>query len=271
MNIEMYYPREGNEKVSLTCYLHLESPEMPNQKRNAMLVLPGGGYVFCSDRESEVVGLQYFAAGFNVFVLRYSIQDEAIFPAPLVDASLSMKYIRDNAERFCIDPARVFAIGFSAGGHLCASLGTFWNAPFLREAVELEGEINKPTGTILGYPVIEGGKGYSHNDSFYHILGTTTPTDEEFEKYSVNLHVSSETSPVFMFHTSDDACVPVKNALRMAEALTENSIPYELLIFPHGPHGISISNEQTSNGIPQCQDTEIAKWVQMSIEWIKRI
>ncbi len=271
MNIEMYYPREGNEKVNLTCYLHQESPEMPQKPRSAMLVLPGGGYMICSDREAEIVGLQYFAAGFNVFVLRYSVQQDAVFPAPLVDASLSMKYIRDNAERFCVDKNKVFAVGFSAGGHLCASLGTFWNAPFLREAVDIDGEINKPNGTILGYPVIEGGKMYSHNDSFYQILGTREPTEEQFELYSVNRHVSSETAPAFIFHTADDSCVPVKNSLRMAEALTENNINYQLMIFPKGPHGISIATAQTSNGVPEWDNPEIAKWVGMSIEWMKNL
>ncbi len=271
MNLEMYYPREGNEKVNLTCYLHLETPELPKRQRDAMLVLPGGGYAMCSDRESEVVALQYFAAGFNVFVLRYSVYPDAIFPAPLVDASLSMKYIKENAERFCIDPSRVFAIGFSAGGHLCASLGTFWDAPFLREAVELEGDINKPAGTILGYPVITADESVSHRGSFYNILGTETPTAEQLDMYSVDKHVGAQTAPVFMFHTADDTCVPVQNSIVMAAALAENHIPFQSLIFPHGPHGISIANEQTCGNAPEWKDTEIAKWVQMSLAWIASI
>ncbi len=269
MKIEMYYPEKGNESVNLTCYLHLESPEMPNQKRGAMLVLPGGGYGFCSDRESEVVGLQYFAAGFNIFVLRYSLKTE--FPAPLVDASLSMKYIRENAERFCIDPNRVFAVGFSAGGHLCACLGTFWNAPFLREAVELDGDINRPTGTILCYPVISGDPAISHPGSFYNILGTTEPTAEQLDLYSVEKHVSSETSPAFLLHTADDAVVPVQNTLCMAKALAANHIPFQCMIFPSAPHGVSLANEQTSRGQTAWENAEIAKWVPMSIEWMKSV
>ena len=129
-SIQTYQILENKPNVSLTAYIAGKSGEMPfNEKRKALLVIPGGGYHWCSDREGDPVALHFLAQGFNTFVLEYSTAHNAdvTWPSPLVDASAAMKFIRDHAEDFCIDPKYVFAIGFSAGGHLAASLATLWD------------------------------------------------------------------------------------------------------------------------------------------------
>ena len=152
------------ENGRLVCYISDESPEMADVVRDAMLVLPGGGYAGTSDREAEPIVKRYLAAGMNVFCLRYSCGPLAAGFKPLVEASYAMKYIRERAKEFNIK--RVFAVGFSAGGHLCASLGTFWDAPWLLEKLGpgFPRGINRPDGTVLSYAVLSAVEG-SHRPS----------------------------------------------------------------------------------------------------------
>lgn len=109
---------------SVVSYIHAPSAELNIPVRRAIIVCPGGGYQFLSDREAEPVALQYFAAGLNVFILNYSIQDKAHDSAPLIEAALAVRHVRENAEKYHIDPRYVFITGFSAGGHVAACCGT---------------------------------------------------------------------------------------------------------------------------------------------------
>ena len=137
---KVFYPTPEDESVHLTCYVRDESHEMKGPPRDAILVLPGGGYRSCSDREAEPIALAYMHYGLNAFVLRYSIKENAVFPRPLIEAFKCVKFLKDNAERFNINPDRIFAVGFSAGGHLAASLGTMWHIE------DVYSEINMQTG-----------------------------------------------------------------------------------------------------------------------------
>ena len=125
-----------SKKITLTAYVAGVSSEMPaNLKRRAILVCPGGGYSFCSQREAEPIAVAYLAAGFNAFVLDYSVtnknEEGKTFPAQLIEAAKAMKFIKDNAEKVHIDPNYVFVNGYSAGGHLAASLGTLYNSKYV--------------------------------------------------------------------------------------------------------------------------------------------
>lgn len=115
-----------NPGVTLTAYLPTASDEMPNYKtRPAILVIPGGAYMMCSDREAEPIALSFLAKGYAAFVLRYSVgKGAAKFPRPLNDAEEAMELIISNAAEWGVEPEHIAAIGFSAGGHLCAALGT---------------------------------------------------------------------------------------------------------------------------------------------------
>lgn len=265
---KVFYPTPGDDSVHLTCYLHDESNEMKGPPRDAILVLPGGGYHICSDREAEPIALAYMHYGLNAFVLRYSVKENAVFPRPLNEAFLSVKFIKDNAERFNIDPNRIFAVGFSAGGHLCACLGTFHSSPtYLKELGMQRGE-NRVCGTILAYPVISAGA-FSHRGSFMGILGTDTPTDEELDLYSVEKHVNPDSAPSFIWHTFEDNCVPVENSLLMAKALRENNVPFEMHIFQKGVHGLALCNHITASVHDFFINKEAECWLDMSVKWMK--
>ena len=258
--------RENDPDVFLTTYIADERRLL----RDAILVIPGGGYGrVCDDREGEPIALAFLAAGLNAFVLHYSVGQKAKFPRPLVDASLAMQHIRAHADEYGIDPRRVFAVGFSAGGHLCASLGSLWNLPALREELpDMPSGINRPTGTVLCYAVLSATVA-THMDSFYNILGTKTPSDEELARYSIDHCVHEGTSPAFFMHTYDDPLVPLMGALVTMQAMREKDIPFGVRIYPHGNHGIALSTELTGFGNPDLAPADGARWVADAAEWMK--
>lgn len=262
---------DKHPEATLTTYCITSTAELKLKPRRAVVVCPGGGYRFLSDREAEPIVFKFLSAGFNVFLLRYSIKPNAHSYAPLIEAGMAIKYVRENAEKYNTDPNYVFISGFSAGGHLAASAGTLWNAQPVREALGIEsGEapegINRPTGTILSYPVITGGD-KAHKNSIKNVSGCDPLTDEAIAEFSLELHVDETTSPAFIWHTFTDKTVPVENALLYASALAEHKVPFELHIYPEGVHGLSLCNEWTSSQnadkiVPHAED-----WINLAIKW----
>lgn len=267
MKYEVIRLREDDPDVTLTTYVQDENWK----KRDAILVIPGGGYgCVCSDREGEPIALAFTARGVNAFVLNYSVGAKALFPRPLADAFLAMAYIRDHAEEYCIDPERVFCVGFSAGGHLAASLGTFWHLQSALDMAGVSSDRTRPAGMILCYAVLSAGE-MAHKGSFYNILGTTTPTDGQLDLYSIEKHIDDRTVPAFFMHTADDAVVPVQNALLTAQAMADKKRPFELHIYPHGPHGVALGDWQTGRGNAGWDDASIAEWVGSAVRWMGKV
>ena len=229
-------------RVNLTAYVQQPSPEMPNQAvRPAVIVLPGGAYAFLSDREAEPVALSYLAAGFQAFVLRYTIGEKYGFRAALEDVSNAVKLVRDRAAEWHLDPDKIAVCGFSAGGHLAAASGTL--------------AAHKPNALVLGYPCIL--------ESTSHILAFPVPSLDEA--------VTPETPPAFLFHTRNDPAVPVENSLRFADALDRAGVPFEMHIFADGTHGLSLASKVTSSGRPEMVCPDVAQWLPMSAAWLNRL
>lgn len=265
------------EKISLDAnddrvFLEVFAPEKnKDYVRDALLVIPGGGYGYLScDREGEPIALEFLQKGMASFVLHYSICENAKFPRPLIEASKAMKYIRDNAEKYNINPDRVFVTGFSAGGHLTASLGTLWHLKEIYDAVDMPYGYNKPTGILPIYPVISANVP-THMDSFRNILGTQEPNAEELSRYSLELRVDEKSSPAFICHTSTDTAVPSYNALCFAKAYADANIPYELHIFKESPHGMSLANEITWDGNPERINKSCQTWTNLAKLWMEDI
>ncbi len=267
--IETFQLMEDKPYVTLTAYVAGTSKEMPfNEKRKAILVIPGGGYSFCSDREGEPIALTYLTAGYNAFVLTYSVTShgDTRWPIPLMDASAAMKYIRDHAEEFHIDPNYVFVVGFSAGGHLAASLGTLWDDDAIEQALGMEKGYNRPTGMILSYPVISGLE-YAHRGSFDNILGERKDDEAARKELSLELRVSEKTVPAFIWSTRPDTTVPVQNSVLFAQALADADIPFEMHVYPSGGHGASLGNPIVGWGRPAA----LCAWVNDSIRWMNAV
>lgn len=160
--------------------------------RSAMLVIPGGGYgCVCSDREGEPIAQAFMPYGYNSFVLHYTVGKKP-FPCQLIQASVAMRYIKEHASELCIDPARVFVSGYSAGGHLAASLGTMWHKDFITKETGMEYGINAPTGMMLIYPVISA---ELHGPSFNNLLMNDSPSENELKACSVENSVDDRLAP----------------------------------------------------------------------------
>ncbi|MBP3555069.1 MAG: alpha/beta hydrolase [Clostridia bacterium] len=257
---------EDRPMAQLIAYVAGKSDEMKgNEKRKAILVIPGGAYWLQSDAEADPVAHFFLAEGYNAFILRYSVGRgvDSKWPMPLYEASAAMKYIRDHAEELCIDPDYVFAIGFSAGGHLTAALGSLWDNDEIEAKLGMKKGYNRPTGTILSYPVISGLE-YGHRGSINNILKQERDDEEARRSVSLELHVSEKTAPCFLWATRTDDAVPVQNTLLYAEALANHNIPFEMHIYPEGPHGLSLGKKYVN-----CPYPEVSAWTKDAIRWVE--
>ena len=168
--INLSEPGEDGYRATLTTYILEETvyPENP-RKKPAVIILPGSGYWKCCPREGEPVAMKYLAKGYNAFVLMYSCTPH-VYPKALCEVSEAVKLVRGNADKWNIDPDKIVVCGFSAGGHLAATLGTLWNK---EPAVASDG-LNKPNALILGYPVITSDPEFAHQGSFNYLLQKTS-------------------------------------------------------------------------------------------------
>lgn len=257
-------------RVYFVAYIADKSPEMPSMdKRPAVVVCPGGAYYMTSDREAEPIALGYLSKGFNAFVVRYSVNTYAAFPNSLVDLSRAIKHIRTNAEEFGIFPDKIAVAGFSAGGHLAASLGTLWNDKEVQTLADCSEEENKPNALILGYPVISATE-HVQPDSILNLMQNITDEEERNayrEKLSLEKHVGKHTPPAYIAHTYADNVVPVENALLFANAMAKADVPFELHIFQNGAHGLALANHFTYHN-EYSIDADFAQWFDLSAKWL---
>lgn len=215
--------------------------------RPCLLLIPGGGYCMVCNVEGEPIADVFNEMGMNVIVLTYTTDITMSIPLkkqPLMDASRAIRYIRKNADRFKIDPNRITVMGFSAGGHLSASLSVHYG-----DVEDINPEYNKysnkPNGTILGYPVITAGKN-THQGSIISLLGND-PDEKELKYFSLEKQVTSDTPPCFCWQTVEDDLVPIENSMLYTNALRENNVPYAYYAFPHGRHGLSVCTDRVKN------------------------
>lgn len=238
-----------------------------DKTRGAVLICPGGGYAFTSFREAEPIAIKFNAAGFHAFVLYYSV-DPNRHPQPLLDVSRAMCILRDSAKDWKIDVNKIAVCGFSAGGHLAASLGDYWDETYLKGVPGIEIGKNKPNAQILCYPVITSGI-YTHSDSICNLIGDNA-SESLKHKMSLEYSVSDKTPPTFLWHTFEDNSVPVENTLLFAQALRNKNIPFELHIYPKGPHGLSLANEETQEA-GRGVYPNVATWMELCITWLTNL
>lgn len=249
--------------ADLVTYLNTTRAVKP---RRAMIVCPGGGYAHLSYREDEPIALAWAAEGFQVFVLHYGINENAKNFIPLIEACSAIRYVREHAEEFGVDPERIFITGFSAGGHLAASAGTLWDHEAVRAAFgDVPTRMGRPDGTVLCYPVISAGK-FAHRGS---IDNLTSPdaSPEERAAYALEDFVDETTAPSFLWHTANDPVVSSMNSLLYAAALAKQKIPYELHVYPDGVHGLSLCDERTWDGVPPLINPVPAGWFKLAVRW----
>ncbi len=219
----------------------------------AVLVLPGGGYAKTADHEAEPVAEWLASLGIHSFVLRYPVAPQR-HPAPLRAAKQAMIWIRNGGHGLKVDPSRVGVLGFSAGGHLAATLSV--QVP--PDDPALDGSESVPDLSILCYPVISFVDS-AHQGSVDNLAGEGAGP-EILRQLSTELHVTPATPPAFLWHTADDQSVPVSHSLAYADALSRAGVPVELHVFPSGIHGIGLAL-----GTPGAE-----QWTALCAAWLRR-
>ena len=253
--------QDSDERPYLDTYI------LEGKQRPLVLVLPGGGYGFTSEREAEPIAMQFNAAGFHAAVLHYSVHPVQ-HPMPLRDAAKAMCLLRQQAEEWNIAVAKIAVCGFSAGGHLAASLGVHGDKPYVTEASGVSFPENRPDALVLCYPVISSGI-HGHQGSFQNLLGADA-SGELRQELSLEHHVTDTTPPTFLWHTGDDAAVPVENSLLFVEGLRKHGVPFELHVYPHGPHGFSLATTETDSG-EMGSDPHVATWMALCVQWLSSV
>lgn len=236
-------PLNEDRQVYLERFQLSNAEELSNiTHRPAVIVLPGGGYSFLSQRESEPIAMAYLGQGYNAFILHYSVGEYAAWPNPLEDVDQAIGLIRANSDAWQVDPNKICTVGFSAGGHLSLSASCL-----CRE---------KPNAQILGYPVA---------------LAETFEALSIFGYPSLLEHITGDTAPAFIFATMEDELVPIDNSIRLVSTLHKHNVPCEIHIFKRGCHGMSLATPHVSNGLKQFIHPEIQCWFDMSMHFLRDV
>ncbi|MCC6581583.1 MAG: alpha/beta hydrolase [Phycisphaeraceae bacterium] len=224
--------------------------------RAAVIVCPGGAYSHLAPHEGAPFAELFARHGLVGFVLRYRVSPNR-FPLPYCDGTRAVRYVRHHAARWNVDPNRIGIMGFSAGGHLASTVACQPNL-YLDPHDDLADKVSaRPNRLILGYPVISFVSHY-HSGSAAFLIGDDYPSVDMRRKLSNELHVTSEHPATFIFHTSDDAGVPIENALMYATALSARNVSCELHAYAHGPHGVGLAED----------DPMLRGWTGLLVNWL---
>lgn len=301
MDIQEIYLGKEKDSATLTTYILDDSKEMLKGKsRPAIIICPGGGYFSCSDREAEPIALYFSSLGYHTFVLRYTTynkgplempdlskplpkKDISIYPRQIRELGQAMLLIRKNASKWHIDTERIGVCGFSAGGHLAGLYSTQFNEPVLTDYLGVDKNYLRPAFAILGYAITD-----------YHLLDAdlekkkNSPMDYNFMKAS-NVatcgkefpdrdletklspvdHIDSETPPFFIWTTATDSLVTPIHSLKLATALAQNNISYEIHIFDEGSHGLSLASQAAASSESQISPI-VNQWTDLCAQWLER-
>lgn len=247
-------PTEYGFMPTMELYL-LEEGE---KKRPIVLIVPGGGYTkVCVVADGEKTAMQYNAAGFHGAVLRYSVEPH-YFPEPQRDLMSAIRILRENGDSWGIHKEQIAVIGFSAGGHLCASVSTLW---YLAKE---DAALYKPDAVILCYAILTAR--LNHCRDF--LNGHVGKDEGKLKLASCDEQVSGYTPPTFLYGTFEDALANPENIIYYAEKLCKHGIPFECHILPKGGHGA-----------PWCDGTIWAKpagardynYIRLSVEWMREL
>ena len=223
---------------ALTPYL----PAATNATGAALVICPGGSYAALAPLEGNDYALWLNQHGVTCFVLKYRLGSNGYhYPAEFQDVTRAVRWVRAHASEYKIDPHRVGIMGSSAGGHLAATLLTHFDAGDTNSADLVERQSSRPDRGILCYPVISMGE-FAHEFSKDNLLGTNA-TPELVRLLSNELQVTSNTPPCFLWTTFEDQSVPMENAMRFAEALRRNDVPFDLHIYEKGAHGMGLNDQ----------------------------
>lgn len=262
VDLSELYPGLGSAsgRGVLTAYIHdIDQPEIMMKQRPAIVVFPGGGYGMVSERESEAVAMPFYAAGYNAFVLKYSVAPTH-YPVQLHEATAAVHYVRSNATTFGVNPDNVATIGFSAGGHLAGHQAVMSKTD---EIINVFGDsVNlMPDACILSYPVISSGI-HRHEGSFINLSGG----EYDIAQFSLENLVPDGMCPCYLWHCANDGAVDVRNSFAFCSALREKQIPFALRVYEKGGHGGSLGTMEVCN---DSFPTDMRSWMTDVLGWLE--
>lgn len=225
--------------------MYMYQPDKQNHKRTSVLICPGGGYGGLAVQKEGVEIAEWFnKLGVTAFVLYYRMPFTH-HQVPLNDAKMAMQIIRSKSVVWNLNKNRIGIIGFSAGGHLAATLGTH----FEKE--------NRPSFMALIYPVISFRPAFFPGGTCENLLGKEVSV-EQIDMYSNELHVTKYTPPTFLVHAMNDSVVEPFHSCAFADSLKTNKVKYELVLYKKGGHGFGMR--------PQNVDAD--QWPNKFKEWL---
>ena len=213
------------------------------RSRPALVIFPGGAYGWRAPHEGETIALHFNQYGFQCFVVQYRVAPHR-YPAPQQDAFRAIQLVRANAAQFGCDPRQIATIGFSAGGHLCASAGLLYDDATIDSAAgdPADAHSRRPDATGLAYPVISANPAFGHLGSFDNLLGPDAPPELR-DRLSLETRVPADAPPTFLWTTCEDTVVPPRNSFVLLEQFQSRGIPAELHCFPRGHHGLGLATD----------------------------
>lgn len=249
---------QSTSQVSVpTLSIFIPKETKPNQ--TAVIICPGGGYQHLAfDKEGVKVAEWFNSLGIVAFVLKYRLPTDITMKnknvGPLQDAQEAIRYVRQNASKWNIDPKKVGILGFSAGGHLAATASTHYDDKVYESAYKVSA---RPDFSLLIYPVISMENDITHKGSQTNLLGNNLSQDL-INSFSNEKQVTAKTPPTFLIHTTDDTVVMPENSINYYLALKKNGVTAELHLYEKGGHGFGLGVNDTSKF-----------WTRDCIEWLK--
>ncbi|MBM6908336.1 MULTISPECIES: alpha/beta hydrolase [Collinsella] len=259
------------------------------REKPALIICPGGAYLILATREGEPVAVEFMAHGFQCFVLRYTtgidrvhperpFNDRTPYPAQVLQLMEALHVVRMHAAAWHVDPKQVYTMGFSAGGHVCATEGARYADPALLRQLPfaVEGDELKPTGVLLGYPMLRANDeawpasqdARDNTHAMYRaLLGTAHPTSDQVRALEVRSYVTPDAAPTFIWGAVDDEVVDWHGALAYVRALADAGVSCEYHLFSRGGHGQPLDNVLTLKDNER-RDGGLTLWIELALRWL---
>ncbi len=241
----------------------------PSAKPNgaAVVVFPGGGYSgLATEYEGNQPAKWLAGLGVSAFVVKYRLGSPGYrHPIEMWDGQRAIRWVRAHARQYGIDPKRVGVLGFSAGGHLAATVSTHYDSGNAAAADSIDRQGCRPDWSLLGYPVITMDASFTHAGSRSMLLGDS-PSQVLVDSLSNEKQVNAATPPAFLFHAKDDGVVQVKNPIAYYDSLIKRKVPAEIRLYEKGGHGFGLADGV--GGAPK--DTILATWPGLAAAWMNK-
>lgn len=282
-------PILGRHKVKMTAYISHGENDPAGLRRPAILILPGGAFLFCAPSEGEPVALRFLKEGYQTFVLEYStyssIRNNELFMPQLCEIAECLSIINAKANEWGVDPLRICLMGFSAGANLAACYSTYWNDSFMDEQYGPYRDCQPlpVKAAVLCYPVLDRpenerwaediSSSAPHSEKDYDarrkmkrrssraLFGTETPDEETLRNASPIYRINPDVPPTFIWHTAEDRIAYPVSPMKYAMGLYELGIPCELHIFDKGQHALALADDITEAAFP---------WSELALRWLER-